>query len=50
LGSWLVLTFRNIHTDKSPKLWSVDVEAFRETVKAVDQLAEVVSFGVAVRT
>lgn len=47
---WLVLTFHNIHTDKSPNPQSIDLEAFREIVEVVDQLAEVVNFGTAVRT
>lgn len=47
---WLVLTFHNIHTDKSPNPQSIDLEAFREIVKATEQLAEVVNFGMAVRT
>jgi len=42
---WLVLTFHNIHTDKSPNPQSIHLEEFREIVKIVDQLAEVVNFG-----
>jgi hypothetical protein len=47
---WLVLTFHNIHTDKSPNPQSIDLKAFREIVKVTDQLAEVVNFGMEVRT
>ena len=47
---WLVLTFHNIHTDKSPNPQSIDLEAFREIVKVGDQLAEVVKFGGGVPT
>jgi hypothetical protein len=47
---WLVLTFHNIHTDKSPNPQSIDLEAFREIVKVSDQQAEVVNFGMGVQT
>jgi hypothetical protein len=47
---WLVLTFHSIQSDKSPSLYSIDLKAFREIVKVVDELAEVVNFGTAART
>jgi len=47
---WLVLTFHNIHTDKSPNPQSTKLEAFREIVEVGDQLAKVVNFGRGVQT
>jgi peptidoglycan/xylan/chitin deacetylase (PgdA/CDA1 family) len=47
---WLVLSFHDIHTDKPPNVYSIDLEEFREIVKVVDELAEVVNFGMAART